>query len=226
MKILLLSATQLEIAPTLDFLHKTFNAVQPGVYTRGHLVVELVTGGLGPSSTSWQLANALHRSQPDWCIQAGIAGSFDRDLALGAVVNVVSECWGDLGAEDQDGRLLSAFDLGLVAPDQFPYTQGLLLNPDAGMMHFLPAKKGLTVQKAHGSAASIEKVRQKFPEADLESMEGAAFFEGCLLSGRRFMQLRSISNYIEPRNREGWNLPLAITALNKTLVEVLDMFSN
>jgi futalosine hydrolase len=36
------------------------------------------------------------------------------------------------------------------------------------------------------------------------------------------IQLRSISNYVEPRNRSNWNIPLAIKALNDYLLEHFD----
>ena len=40
-------------------------------------------------------------------------------------------------------------------------------------------------------------------------MEGAAFFAGC----RRFnnyMQIRAVSNRVEKRDKDKWNIPLAI----------------
>jgi futalosine hydrolase len=55
-------------------------------------------------------------------------------------------------------------------------------------------------------------------------MEGAAVFYACLLSGTPFMELRSISNAVEPRNRDAWDLPLAIESLNRVLMEMLQSF--
>ena len=37
----------------------------------------------------------------------------------------------------------------------------------------------------------------------------------------KFLQIRSISNYVETRNRENWNIPLAIQNLNQVLTEML-----
>jgi len=36
-----------------------------------------------------------------------------------------------------------------------------------------------------------------------------------------FLQIRSISNYVEPRNKDNWDLPLAISNLNNTLIELI-----
>ena len=55
-------------------------------------------------------------------------------------------------------------------------------------------------------------------------MEGAAFFYACLLAKIPFLEIRSISNYVEARNRETWNLPLAINNLNQILIEILEAF--
>ena len=52
-------------------------------------------------------------------------------------------------------------------------------------------------------------------------MEGAAFFYACLLGGVRFHQIRSISNFVEERDRSKWDIPLALANLNKTLFEIL-----
>lgn len=53
-------------------------------------------------------------------------------------------------------------------------------------------------------------------------MEGAAFFYACLLAGVPFLQIRSISNRVEPRNRTAWDIPSAIQNLNQTLMEMLE----
>ena len=55
-------------------------------------------------------------------------------------------------------------------------------------------------------------------------MEGAAFFYACLSAGLEPVQLRAISNYVEPRNREAWRMREAITALNDTLRQLLGSF--
>ncbi|MNH40683.1 Futalosine hydrolase [compost metagenome] len=70
---------------------------------------------------------------------------------------------------------------------------------------------------------SIAKALKLFP-AEVESMEGAAFFYVCLSEGVKCVQLRSISNYVERRNRESWNIPLAIKNLNAELKRLTDRY--
>jgi futalosine hydrolase len=49
-------------------------------------------------------------------------------------------------------------------------------------------------------------------------MEGIAFFHACLHHSLDFLELRSISNYVESRNRAAWNIPLAIQNVNNLVI--------
>jgi futalosine hydrolase len=53
-------------------------------------------------------------------------------------------------------------------------------------------------------------------------MEGAAFHFVCLREEIPFMQIRVVSNYVEPRNKNSWNIPLAIANLNDFLRKYLN----
>ena len=221
MTILLVSATPFEILPVQDWLNTHFASSEEGVFQKNGLTVRILVTGVGITATAWNLGRYLAVHQPDLALNVGIAGAFDRSLQLGDVVHVISERFGDLGVEESDGRFSDLFELGLQESSEPPFVNGLLYNPAAAEYRFLPPVKGLTVNKVHGSQASIDAIRQKYPDAQVESMEGAAFFYACLQSLIPFLQIRSISNYVEPRNRAGWQLGLAIEALNAALVEMI-----
>jgi futalosine hydrolase len=51
-------------------------------------------------------------------------------------------------------------------------------------------------------------------------MEGAAFFYVCSRENIPFLAIRAVSNKVEPRNREKWNIPLAIKNLSEKLGEL------
>ena len=173
----------------------------------------LVTG-VDVTATAFHLGWILSREKPDWVINAGIAGAFSPQWPLGTVVQVVQERFGDLGVEEADGHFIDVEEMGL-----WPYAE--MSNPHPPLPS-LGVCKGLTVHKVHGSTASIQKIRLKYPDTDVESMEGAAFFYACLAAGVPFVEIRSISNLVEPRNREAWDLPLAINQLNKVLIQILE----
>ena len=205
MRILLVAATEGELPDS--------------IHPHGHQVESLTTG-VGIAQTALILGQHLARHSYDLIINIGIAGSLRREVSIGSVVNIEQESWGDFGAEDADGQLLDIFQLGLANPQAPPYKNGVLLNPHAAMISTLPLAKGLTVQKVHGSNHSIEALLKR-TNADIESMEGAAFFLACLQTKTPFLAIRSISNYVESRNREAWNIPLALKNLHQAIPEVL-----
>jgi len=53
-----------------------------------------------------------------------------------------------------------------------------------------------------------------------ESMEGAAFFMACQNTGTPCLQLRAISNYVEPRKPESWEMATAIQNLTESYINI------
>ncbi len=90
------------------------------------------------------------------------------------------------------------------------------------MDHFtrLPQVSGITVNKVHGNKLSIKAIEQRLHPVT-ESMEGAAVFYCCEQAGIPCIQVRSISNYVEERNRGTWKIGLAIHNLNNWAIEFL-----
>jgi len=216
MQILLVAATPFEIAPTITWLQTHFQQSAEGVFEKEGLVIQTLVTGVGMTATAFHLGNFFTQNRPDWAINAGIAGAFDFNLNLGDVVQVVSERFSDLGVEEADGRFTDLAELGFLPQSSFSNPQPPIPN--------LSSCNGSTVNKVHGTEASIQKIREKYPEVQVETMEGAAFFYACLASGVPFAEIRSISNRVEPRNRDAWDLPLAIRKLNEVLVGMLEMF--
>jgi futalosine hydrolase len=54
-------------------------------------------------------------------------------------------------------------------------------------------------------------------------MEGATFFYICCRENIPFLALRAISNKVELRNKNNWNIALALNNLSEKLVDVLLM---
>jgi futalosine hydrolase len=52
-------------------------------------------------------------------------------------------------------------------------------------------------------------------------MEGAVVLYVCNWVGIPCIQIRSISNFVEPRDSAQWNIPLALEELNQSVKEVL-----
>ncbi|MEM6725867.1 MAG: futalosine hydrolase [Bacteroidota bacterium] len=225
MKILIVAATEAELQGLVDtWISKGFRRSER-VFQIGNLQVDLLITGPGMFMTAFAMGSHLRQFSYDLALNIGIAGAIDLTLTLGDVVHIVSERMGDLGAEDQDGSFLDLFDLHLLEAQQHPFINGQLANPGAQDFSFLPKVNGLTVNRVHGSASSIERMKARFPAAQVESMEGAAFFYAALQYQLPFLAIRSISNYVEPRNRDAWQIGLALESLYTVVHQLLDTLS-
>lgn len=147
-------------------------------------------------------------TSPDLIIQCGIAGAYAKRFVPGDTVIVKTDLF-DHGVEDGQ-QLLDIFDTGFASPTAWPYTDGRLPCPFLAQWHTsLPLVHSLTVSVASGSAETIEKRLKKY-DPDIESMEGAALHYVCLMNQIPFLQIRTISNLVEVRNKLNWNIPLAL----------------
>ena len=212
MKILIVSATSFEVQPTLDFLKKNKEK-------SGYDIDFLVTG-IGIVATAFQLGRKLQNYDYQLVINAGVAGAYNKnELNLGDVVNVVCEQFSDIGAEDNDGSFIDFFQNGLINPNESPFQNAELLNLAGAEFDFLPLAKGITRNTTSGFLPNIEKLKSY--NADIETMEGAAFFYVCLQLEVNFLQIRAISNYVEARNRDNWKMKEAIEKLNEVLIALI-----
>lgn len=229
MHFLIVSATTMEIRPFLEglpLIEKQNEYLSR--YQLKNSIIDILITGVGMVPTAYFLGKQLERQRYDLIINAGIAGTFNRELPLGTVVNVVEDCVPELGAEDVD-QFLSIFELGLADPDSPPYLHGKLVNDilekdlriNLEIIRNLPKVTGITSNTIRGNAESIIRIR-KIAKVDLESMEGAAFFYACLSAGVPCLQIRAISNLVEERNKTHWKLPLALKNLNKLLMECVN----
>lgn len=223
MAVLIVAATEFEIRPTLGhmaFLGKENESLLH--YRFRSMSVDVLIPGIGMMQTAFHLGKILDPSTYSFAFNAGIAGTYHDRLNIGSVVNVVEECMPEMCAEDGE-KIISMFELGLMDPDAFPYRSGKLHNfriPPFSCLENLARVKGNTVSKVNGISENIKKTTRFFP-ADVESMEGAAFLYGCLTEGMPCVQIRSISNRVEERDKSRWNIPLALKNLNKVMLDLL-----
>lgn len=216
-KILIVAATGFEIAPLLTFL-ENYKTSQPFHYQLNSKEIKILITGAGIAFTSYALGKFYATNTVDLAINIGIAGAFNRNLALGEVVNVQSDCFGDFGVELADSSFSSIFQLDWMNPNQFPFVNGMLIN--SLTQPTLKAVKGMTINKVHGNENSISKL--DLSKIDIESMEGAAFFYATQIEKIPCYQFRSISNYVENRDKSNWNIPLAIDQLNEYIINWLN----
>jgi futalosine hydrolase len=217
MRILIVTATPMEIAPLVASLHHTAerSAKLTSHSYRGHDVDVLVTG-VGMVPTAAWCTHVLARNPYDVALNFGVCGSFDRAFPPGTVVHVVADRIAELGAEDDDA-FLTMDQLNLPADCEF-----VNASPPANpVLHELPSVSGISVNTVHGNTRSIAEVAARF-HPKVESMEGAGFMCACQVGRVPFAQVRAVSNIVEQRNRGAWQMAEAIGSLGRTALAILD----
>src|SRR5690554_593270 len=223
MKLLIVSATDFEIQKIMEFLKGNFEfKPENNSFNKGNLKIKICISGIGSLMTTYHLSKSIVGFQPDFVVQLGVCGSFSKITPLEEIVIVKSEIMGDTGAEDKD-KLLDVFDLNLIEKNDFPFKDKKLINP----LHQYPFQKvaplvdAITVNKTAGKLETISGRIENY-NPDVESMEGAALHYVCLQEKIPFVQIRSVSNYVEIRDKSKWKMKEAIFKLNKWFIEELD----
>jgi futalosine hydrolase len=167
----------------------------------------LITG-VGMVNTAINLTKELVGNNFDFVVNMGIAGSFSSDILIGDVVEVVEDKFSEIGFEN--GVSFSEFS-ELNVKTSYEIKGETTLRK----------VKSITVNTVHGNEKSIDDI-VKTLNPDIESMEGAAVFQVCKKFKIPCVQIRSISNKVEVRNKENWNSGLAISNLNKQVEKFID----
>ncbi len=206
-QILLVAATSLETTYLRSVLGMKETHQGRWHYTQPSADVYLLHTGIGMVNTAFALGQYLAKHPVDFAINFGIAGSFDKEMELGSVVEVIEDSFSELGAESPAGFIdleKMGFPL-LVTPTHTYFNK--MSNPNI-QAEEIPQVRGITVNRVHGIEAHAQAIQAEW-NCQVESMEGAAFFYAMLSSGVPFHAYRGISNYVENRNKANWNIPLA-----------------
>ncbi len=207
MDLLIVAATKLEILPFLATNHSA----------------DVLITGVGIPSTIFTLSRKLSQVRYDLVIQAGIGGSFKEPFEKIDAVIIEQDTFADIGV-DEKGTFKTLFEMGFANENEFPYQSGWLKN-EPGLLKKtnLPVAKAITVNSITDDKMRLKNLNQKF-NAEVESMEGAAFHYVCLQQKVKFLQLRSISNAVGERDKTKWKMKEAITTLNIELQKLIEKF--
>lgn len=207
MNVLVVSATEFEIQSFKD----------------ENNTADVLITGVGIPATIFHLTKKLFQKKYDLVIQAGIAGSFTNILKNGSVVLIEKDTFGDIGISEK-GNFKTLFETGFVNENDFPFTNGWLINPHEYCGNSsVPFAIGVTVNKVIDDVSQIKSLAEKFSPG-IESMEGAALHYVCLQQNINFLQLRSISNMVGERDKQKWEMKEAITNLNIQLKKLVQHF--
>ena len=179
-KILFVAATEAEISPLKSKLEKFLVSD-----------IKILISGIGLVNTTYFLTKELLQNKYDLAVNIGICGSFDFSLPLGEVVEVKSDTFADLGITYPD-KFRTVFEENFIKPNEFPFTNSLILNEKNEYFSFFNLKQvnAISVNTTSGNKQQIAERIKKF-SPDVESMEGAAFFEVCKRENIPCVQIRS-----------------------------------
>jgi futalosine hydrolase len=123
MKVLLVSATKLEIAPILsNFIYREKLGDNFHRYTFEHdHVIDVLITGVSMVAMAFKMGKYLNKSY-DVVINIGICGAFNKKLKIGEVVHVATDKFSELGVEDGE-RFLSLIDIDLLQESDYPITE-------------------------------------------------------------------------------------------------------
>ena len=206
MKTLIVSATYNEVSILINkfllkretdnfYISKNFNV--------------LITG-IGSAFTIYNLTEHLNNYNYNLIINVGIAGTFNKKISIGDIVSVKSDCFADIGIDD-NGSFYTLEEVGLISNKLKIIFASYSITKDMSQV------KAITVNTASGSINKINNLVNKF-NPDIETMEGASV---AFVANNKYIpviQIRAISNYVEPRNKVNWDINLAINNLNVFLV--------
>ncbi|MEV4950005.1 futalosine hydrolase [Streptomyces sp. NPDC053755] len=204
----------------------------------GHVLVDVLVGGVGPASVAVATATALawasreHASPSaagdpgpptpppatalpyDLVVSAGIGGGFQPGAPIGSVVVSDAIVAADLGAETPDGYLaVDALGFGRSVHRVPEQVTGRISAALAGGGQRHTVGPVLTVSTVTGSAERAAELARRHPGAVAEAMEGFGVAEAAAAYGVPVVEIRAVSNAVGPRDRGAWRIGRALDAL-------------
>ena len=165
--------------------------------------------GIGMVNMALQMGRYCALHQVDIAFNIGIAGAFPGQAEVLDLVQVQTDIFVELGADSPEGFL----DLSQMGFPSLKTPSGKsLFNeiPAPGPFHFaIPQAKAISVNRVSGRHEGIQELKSQWGP-DIESMEGAAFFQACHAFNVPGYQFRSISNLVLPRDKSTWRIPEAV----------------
>ncbi|UCZ55797.1 futalosine hydrolase [Desulfurispirillum indicum] len=185
--------------------------------------VQIACTGVGKIASAVETTLQIRQWRPELVISAGIGGYYGSALELGDLALITRELLIDEGVATAGG-FLSMETLGFqrctihspaaVPPvfDQLPFAQ-----------RHIP---GATVSTVSGTQKMADERYGAFlPAGICENMEGAAVAWACQRAEVPWIGIRALSNFVEERDLERWNIPLALASLSAYLELFLQEYS-
>ena len=184
-----------------------------------------VITGIGPINAALVLGKVLATYPAlKGVISLGIGGSYDlQEADLGGWAVATREIWPEIGIKNQGCVHAQAlgFPQGHTGHDAIWDTVDMDPDQNAEAMHVaLPASMTrLPFITVAGVTSTKERALflQTIYKGGIENMEGFSLALACATHPMPFLEIRTVSNKVGPRNKETWRIDKAFDRLGKVL---------
>jgi futalosine hydrolase len=218
MKILLVIATNKESSILRSMLDKY--AAGTNHYRFKEHYIDLIITGSGMVQTTFTITEALAKTDYELAVNLGICGSFKNEYRTSDVVHIHKDRFADWGVIEKNG-FKDVFDMGLEEQNKKPFEDGWIFEQlPAGIKQLvhLHSVEGLTVNTV--KAKEFDLYHNQY-DADVESMEGAAFFYTCRMKNTHCLQVRAVSNVVGERDKSKWDIVAALKNMSEYFADDL-----
>ncbi|MFA4957337.1 MAG: futalosine hydrolase [Candidatus Methanoperedens sp.] len=229
-KIALITPTQVEsreLRPGIEPLPD----VAEGVVSKGSLHGRSILFshcGIGKVNAAHSVTLLLEHQKPDILILFGIGGAY-AEAGVGDVVIAVNENYGEEGVMTPVGWKPMEFTGFPLLKNDLEYFNTFAMDKKLSQLAIKASKdiglkvhsgNFITVSQCSGTRKTGEIIRERF-NGICENMEGAAVAHICAKYKVPMIEIRGISNIIEDRDLNKWNIPLAVSNCSKAVNEIV-----
>ncbi len=197
--------------------------------------VVYLAAGIGKTNASHATTVLIEKHSPAMIIVFGGGGAYTQSgLKIGDIAVAEKEVYGDEGVLLKDGFQTSELiGIPLLVKGRRKYFNEFPLDKRFVKMavnitritHYtsrIMIKSGtfVTVSTCSGTIKRAKELEKRF-NAICENMEGAAIAHVCDIYGIPMVEIRGISNIVEERDMNKWNLKLAAENCQRAVMEVI-----
>ena len=237
----LISATQTEAGIIFKNLKKTgpenFYKGKIGKYNVIHVI-----SGIGKANAAHAATLLIEKFSPSAVINFGIGGAYpSANLRTGDIAIADKEIYGDEGLWLKDGfRKADKIGTPLLKKgrkkyfNEFPVDKNLMqkavkffgfVTCHSSLVTEVKSGAFVTVSTVTGTDKRARELEKRFSAsgggAICENMEGAAVAHVCAMYGIPMLEIRGISNIVEDRNRDKWDIKTAAENCQKIILALI-----
>jgi len=198
----------------------------------GHQPVVICAGGIGKINAAAATAVLIELCQPRLVINSGCAGAYlASGLSVGELAVASDEFLGDEGVQTSAGwQDLRFMGIPTVVHVSRQYHNAIPLSKHAAekamqLADYFGVKlvrgRFITVSTCSGSRQRGDEVVRNF-HGICENMEGAAVAQVCLRYGIDCLEIRGVSNLVDERDMKTWDIPRAVEAAQRFVLNYLE----